>query len=763
MSTEKSGLGRWMLPLAALTMAAGLLAGRASAAWGWAAGGAVLALAAVILGREDRRRLGLLALVLCLAVVYGWFTWHPALPESRVWHVRGVVSEEIRTEANGQHKTVLQEVTLDGEPWPGGAYWSFYATETPAALAPGALVEGDFSLYHPGTAENPGGFDFREYLLQRGIGIGLYGSTNLTVTPDAPSFPGKLAALRHRLIRGLCDAMGEEAGGYAATMLLGARSLVPTEDRDAFSRLGIGHILSVSGFHVGVLYGLLALLLGLLRVPRRARFPLQGLLLGTYCLLAGGGAPVIRASVILLLREWGYLRGRQTEPLHLLSGAAIFTLLIRPAQVTAAGFHLTYGALLGLILVTPTLMHLRLPGAPLQPTGIRRALRGTLAATIGVQAGILLPMLYWYQELPLLSLLLNGLVLAGASLLLSLYWLVFALMAVPGVGAWLGRLAGAATVGLTGAVRALGSLEGIVLWTRQANLLTAVGCLLVLGGLAWLWRMKGKRRLVLLGCGLLVLVLSVIPWPHRGTEWIQFSVGNADAAVLMDEETVWVVDAGEDSTVSTYLHQRRMGVDTLVLTHLHRDHVAGAAALLDDRIPIRRVVLADGAENAAVDVEVMPLVERLLASGAQVERVGRGSELPLPSGRATVLWPEAGGIRSGADANDFSLALLFELHGTRLYTTGDLTSRYAHYSAVPAEICKLAHHGAQNANAPEDLAAVNPQVLLLSGGDEKRLELSREKAGKTPLWATQEQGALLLRFEDGGYTIQGFCGGRLSR
>ena len=97
MSTGKSGLGRWLLPLAALAMAAGLLAGRASAAWGWAAGGAVLALAAVIMGWEDRRRLGLLALVLCLAAVYGWFTWHLALPESRVWHVRGVVSEEIRT------------------------------------------------------------------------------------------------------------------------------------------------------------------------------------------------------------------------------------------------------------------------------------------------------------------------------------------------------------------------------------------------------------------------------------------------------------------------------------------------------------------------------------------------------------------------------------------------------------------------------------------------------------------------------------------
>ena len=751
-----SALRRWLLPLAALAMAGGLLLGRLSLHWAWAAAGAALALGAVIAGGEKGRGPGILALTLCLAALYGFFTWHPALPEARVWRVRGVVSEEIRVESDGRRKTVLQEVTLDGMPWTGGAYWTFYPSNVPEGLAPGALVEGNLSLYHPGGVENPGGFDFREYLLQRGIRVGLYGGEDLAVTPDTPSFAGRVAALRHRLIRGLCDVMGEEAGGYAATMLLGARALVPAEDRDAFSRLGIGHVLSVSGFHVGILYALLAGLLWLLRVPRRAQFPFHALLLGFYCVLTGGGASVIRAAILLLLREWAFLRGRQAEPLHLLGGAAILTLLLRPAQVTAAGFHLTYGALLGLSLVTPFLLKARLPGEKQVPSRLWKAVKGALAATLGVQAGILLPVLYWYQELPLLSLLLNGLVLGVSSLLLGLYWLVFALMGVPVVGPWLGGAAGTVTRGLTEGVRRMGALDGIVLWTRQASFFSFLGWLILLLGLAWLWRPNWKKRLALVGCGLLVLALSVIPWPHRGTEWIQFSVGNADAAMLWDGDSVWVVDAGEDSTLSTCLHQRRLSVDTLVLTHLHRDHVLGVEALLDDRIPIRRAVLAEGAELAEVDAGVLPLVERLTASGVEVVRVSRGDVLPLPSGQVTVLWPEAGGIRSGADANDFSMALLFELHGTRLLTTGDLTAHYAHYSAVPADILKLAHHGSRNANAPEDLAAVAPGAVLLSGGDDDRLALSREKTGDIPLWATREQGALHIEFRPGGYTVEGF-------
>ncbi len=743
----------------ALALAAGLLLGKHSSRWEWAAAGAAAAGLAVLLGLALRRKrwaAGILALVLCLGAVYGWHVWHGRLPAAGVRHVRGVVAEEVREGTGSQHKTVLQQVTLDGQPLAGGAYWTFYGDEVPESLAPGALVEGDLSLYHPGGADNPGGFDFREYLLQRGIRVGVYGRENLRVTPGVHSLAGWTAALRSSLAASLQRVMGEEAGGYAATMLLGLRTLMPGEDRAAFNRLGIGHVLSVSGFHVGILYLLLNGLLTALQVPRRARFPLHGVLLGFYCLLTGGGAAVIRAAVLLLLREWAYLRGRPTEPLHLLGGAAILTLLIRPAQVTAAGFHLTYGALLGLTLVTPLLLRARVPGLRHEPPRWLARIGRVFAATLGAQAGILLPLLYWYQELPLLSLLLNGLVLGVSSLVLGLYWLVFACMGVPVLGAFLGDTAARVTGALSAGVRALASLEGIVLWVPQANLLTALGWVLLLAGLAWLWHLTGRQRLALAGAGLLILVLSLIPWPHRGTEWVQLSVGSADAAVLRDGETVWVIDAGEDSTLSTYLHQRRLSVDTLVLTHLHRDHVLGVEALLDDRIPIRRVVLAEGAELPALHEDVPPLLERLLASGAEVVRVSRGSVLPLPSGRVTVLWPEAGKIRPDTDANHSSMALLFELQGTRFLTTGDLTARYEHYSAVPADILKLAHHGSRESDAAEYLEAVGPRVLLLSGGDETRLALSREKAGDIPLWSTLEQGALNVVFHPGGYGIEGF-------
>ena len=59
-----------------------------------------------------------------------------------------------------------------------------------------------------------------------------------------------------------------EAGALLSGICLGDRSGISREIRDRFTAAGAGHILAVSGLHVGVLYGSFVLLLG---VPRRIR------------------------------------------------------------------------------------------------------------------------------------------------------------------------------------------------------------------------------------------------------------------------------------------------------------------------------------------------------------------------------------------------------------------------------------------------------------------------------------------------------------
>lgn len=734
------------MPLSALALAAGILLGRSAPVWH--AGALLLAASALVMGcfRGRTRRAAFLAAAVAIGFLRGYAAYHPKLPEPESYLATGVIADEIHLRNDGQVRTILRRVTLNGKPVSGGVYWTGYPKELPEGLEPGATVTVTASAYHPNGADNPGGFDFREYLLERGIRLGLYGMDDAKVTGAAFTLTGWAARVRHDLTEGLTRVMGMEAGGYAAAMLLGNRELIASEDRAAFNRLGIAHVLSVSGYHVGVLAGMLALLFRRLHVRQGLRIAVTAAVLAAYCLLTGLNPPVIRAAALVILFQLGRWQQRQNLGLHLLSASAAAILLVSPAQLMSASFQLTYGAMLGLQLVFPMLERW------VARKGSRfRNLRRALCAGFAAQLGILIPQVYWFQEIPLLAFPLNVLVLTGAGALISLYWLVLALLILQPIAAVVGAVAGWITGCLLGAIRALGSLEGIVLWVKQANLATFVGWSCLMAGLSNLWR---RRRGWPIAMGAAIMALSLAPWPHTGASYLQLSVGNADAAVLHDRDMVVVIDAGEEGDeLATYLKQQRLSIDLLMLTHLHADHAGGIRALMDNGIPVRSVCVPVGAHSAAVDESVLALLAELTDTGAELRELARGDVIPLPDGAMTVVWPERDKVRPGMDANLHSLVTLAEVKGTTMLLAGDLDGAYELYAAAGADILKVAHHGSSASTSEAFLEAVGPEVLILSCGDATRQLSMEERRGEIPLYGTREHGAIRIDFDDGCYNV----------
>ena len=736
------------MPVTAATLAAGILLGRRLTAF-WPCLAALLpAAGAAALLPRGRRLIGYAAVVLCLGALLGQTAWHPAVPEPGVYTVTGVVVDEIGTGSRGQYRTRLGGVRLDGVSAPSDAYWSFDAEELPEGLAPGMAVSMTARVYVSGGAENPGGFDFRSWLLARGMRFGVYGMSDLAVTkPDGFRLRGVLAGFRQKVSGRLIASMGEEAGAYASAMLLGTRSLVGAAEREAYSRLGIAHLLAVSGFHVGVLAFLLGRLLS--RAPAKLRFGITAGVLALYALLTGMNAPVVRASVLLLLYEYGALRGRQRLSLWLLCASWTIMLVVRPAQLADTGFLLSYGAMAGLTLVTPRLQALLRP-----KNRVLSALWSGFCAALGAQLGVLLPQLYAFHELPALAVPVNTLLMLVAPAMLSLCWAALAVCWIPAAGPAAGAAAALPVKLLTRAATALSDSGAAVLWTKQAGLLTAAGWALLLAAFA----LRGKRnglRLLAGIAGAALTAFSLIPLPHAGTEYLQLSVGSADAAVLWDGDTVTVVDTGSDGlSLADWLHQRRLGIGSLILTHLHSDHAGGVAALLSDRIPVDTVYLPFGAEDASVDEGMTELLDRLEAGGTRLVHLAAGDELPLPSGSLQVLWPPKEGVRPGLNANQSSLAMLATLHGTTLLLTGDLDGRYENYAAVPADLLKAAHHGSASSSGEAFLRAVGPEAVILSCGDTRRPAAFREKLPGVPVWSTEESGAVTVVFTEDGFELK---------
>lgn len=740
----------WLLPPMAVLLSLGILLGRTTGDLLPFGIGCILTLAAVILGKRRLRFCAVLALAFCIGCVSGSVAFHPSLPAEGTYQVTGIVSDEIRGGANGQIRTVLSHVTLDGNPVSGGAYWSFYEEECPEDLIPGVQVALTAEVYHPSGASNPDGYDFREELLRRNVTFGIYGKGELAFSEAPFTFSGWTASLRHRIAGALVDAMGEEAGGFASTMLLGLRSMISGEDREAFSRLGIAHVLAVSGFHTGVLVAILALLFRLLRLPQKIRLLLYAVFLAFYSALCGLNQPVIRASLLVLLALSGKLLNRPRSGLHLLSAAWILMLLVSPVQLTGLSFQLSFGAMLGLTLISPSLrslIHCRVK--------IVQKLWDVLCAGISAQIGILLPELYYFQELPLLSLLVNIPVSFIATWMILLYWIVALLLPFPALCSFPAALAKESTLFLTDCVRKLGSTPGITLWTHASAWATWIGVILLFAGLCCLFRLRGRSRLALVATGIVITVVSVIPMHHSGTEYIQFSVGNADAAVIWDEDTVVCIDTGyDDGVLSSFLHRHRLTPDAVILTHLHSDHANGVLRMLEDGIPVSVCYLPEGAETQQIDDSMPELLDTLTASGTRLEHLSRGSVLDLPHGAISVLWPEKGRVRPGQEPNRYSMALMLDLDGVRLFQTGDLDGTMENYVAQHADILKVAHHGSVSSSSPEMISAVSPSLMLLSCANVSRHTAFSERVPNIPLYSTAVSGALTLRFFNGTYTVK---------
>lgn len=746
----------WLIIPSSLSLLAGVFLGRTTVSLLFPLIACFFAFLSVLLMKGRYRLAACVVLSFLLGVVAGCSAFHPSLPPEGDYEIRGIVSDEVTYGSFGQYRVCLSDISLNDHPFRGGAYWTFYTdNEEFTDLLPGKQVTFCSSLYHPHGADNPDGYDFREALLQRGILIGLYGRDDLKISePDSFSLSGWIASLRHRLSTSLIRTLGDETGSYASALLLGMRSLIPSEDRKAFSNLGIAHILTVSGFHVGILIGICAVLFRLFRLRPWIRICLYAFLLLLYAALCGMNQPVIRASLLLLIGLSGKVLNRPRSGLHMLSAVLFIMTILSPVQVTSASFQMTFCAVFGLIFIQP--LSQKIMSCPIRSRLLRRFL-SAMVMVFGIQLGLLFPLLVFFQRLPLLVFIISIPATFIFSVLIILLWLFALFLPFPGVASVIAAPLRFLTGSLLHGIRILGSLPGLSVWIHKPDVITGFGILFLFFGFCFYLRINKYVRTAFIITGSLAVILSLLPYNHTSTEYIQFSAGNADASLLWDQDQVYIIDAGEaDGTLSSYLRSHRLTPDAVILTHLHADHAGGLHSLIDDEIPIKKLYLPFGADSLDIHPDFVALLSQLRSAGTEIIYLSRGDVIPLPSGNLTVLWPEAGKVRPNQDANHYSLVSRIALKGSVLLHAGDITGTYERYSAVPADLLKASHHGSPASTLPDYLLSVSPQAILLSCQHESRLNSFRDRCGEIPVYGTPEAGAITVRFTDRTFTVSPF-------
>jgi competence protein ComEC len=557
------------------------------------------------------------------------------------------------------------------------------------------------------------GFDERTWLRRHGVHVVLR-ATRWRVVGRRGGLAGFADGLRARLARSMAPGLEGERRAVLAGIVLGEDEGLSDELRARFRASGLYHLLAVSGQNVALIAGGVLLLAWLVGLPRLfGQLAVLGAI-GGYVFAVGWQPSVVRAGIAGALASLAWLAARPQDRWYfLLLGAAVL-LAWNPYSLLDAGFQLSFAAVAAIFVAVPRLER-SLAGYP-----VPRSLADAVAVSSACGLATAPILLTQFGSVPIYSIPANALAAPVAGPLLGLA-LITALVApvLPPLAAALAWMNGWLAAYLAACARFVGGLPYAAAPPRTA--LAVIGLTIALALLAARLRPPRAPRLAVLG---LMLVLVAGGWrlrpgdaglpPPSGLRITFLDVGQGDGALLQVPEGAVLVDEGPpEADVEGQL--RALGVRRLamiVLTHPQRDHVGGAAdvlehlevgSVLDPGLPTQ-----SSDEKGALAAARRRHVRVILARAGQAFRLGRL--------RMRVLWPDGPGTR-GDDPNNHAVVLIASYGRTDALLTADAESDVTgHLRVPPVEIFKVAHHGSDDPGLADLLAQLHPRIAVISVG-----------------------------------------------
>lgn len=203
-----------------------------------------------------------------------------------------------------------------------------------------------------------GSYSEQDMMLSEGVFFDLVSKSedDYSVIHEQDSYPMIwLYKANDTLTRKLIHGIGKSEGSLAAAIFLGNKDAVRRNITRDFSRAGASHILAISGLHMGIIFGFLAFLLKYMFVPAKGRAVILSFVSVFYLAFTGFSVSATRSIIMLLMVYLSTLMSQSADSLTSLSVAGALIMLVSPETVMSAGFWMSFGATLGIILCVPPL------------------------------------------------------------------------------------------------------------------------------------------------------------------------------------------------------------------------------------------------------------------------------------------------------------------------------------------------------------------------------------------------------------------------
>ncbi len=627
------------------------------------------------------------------------------------------------------------------------------------------------------SARNPGDFDFKSYYSLAGVTGRVYLQSQKDVLfiqhNHGFSFMRSVVEpVREFMRKKIRSSMSGEEAALARAMVLGERMGISREVNEQFVNTGTVHILAVSGLHVGFLTAMLAALAAIMRIPRKFRFFVIAPLLIFYAFVVGMTPSIMRAVIMALVILFGIYLQRRSQVINSIGFACLVVLTINPAQFFSPGFQLSFAAVLSIAFfhrritqmvrrAYPVLENRRFLDSIVSLAGL------TVAATLGT-----VPLtVFYFGRISVVSVFANLLIVPAAGIFAIM---TFASIFVGLFSSVLSSLYGACAQLIAYIILTINYRLGTLVFSNtripDSRLLFSVLYFSWLAAVVWFGENDIRKKLllaILLGGDLVMLVDSLRAASEARVFVLDVGQGDAIYAELPDGRNL-LVDSGMkfgasdmgERVIAPFLERRGVRkLDYFVITHLHSDHIGGAAFLM------RKFRVANFIYPDQISASAMWQSTLTAAKSLKIPTRTAHSGMILDSGltyRIYVLHPN--GMYVGERGSSFrtrfnngSIVLKMSVGRSNFLFAGDVESEVEHVLVkcyggfLSSGVIKVGHHGSNTSSSEEFINAVDPDYAVISVGTGNRFghpsaDVLNRLASKSRLvWRTDSLGGAYLK------------------
>lgn len=682
------------------------------------------------------------------------------------------------------------------------------------------------------TARNYGNFDEKKYLHSEGVAINIYLKSFKILKKNDDSIRKYLYSLKEELCKkidliagagesdresvGDRELDGEGESGVLKAILFGEKENLDSETNELFKDAGISHILVVSGLHISAI-GMIIFKILRKRLSIYSSSVISGTIMVMFGYLAGQGISTNRAVIMYVISLIAKIYGRKYDMVSSLSVAAIILLYNNPYYIFNVSFILSFLCILSIgviykIWIDYIYMFFR-PKSKI----ICKIISG-FVASISVSAMSAPVIAYAYFEVPLISIILNIIVIPLMSVIL---FLGLSAVITSFISLYFGMLFIKIDVYILWFLRLLSNvsikfpfsriLVGRPEWYQIVIYYLVLFCFTLLAMIICRFKkviigkisFKRKIRICLLVLVFLVSLFGVIGIKRNVNGVISIDVGQGECILVSYEDKNILIDCGSSDIKNVAKYRvisllNALGIDRLdaiYVTHTDSDHINGIIDIIDsDKIEVSKVYMGvvvgnyESRNEFIAEIKERNIPLEYLEYGAvrydgdikcEVLDTGIYEDVDIGiyqefdmgiyevSGTSVHKASDIGRYDNAMNINNESMTIICSIADFDLFVGGDisigeeqvLVEKYKErLGEIEVYICS--HHGSNTSNSEEIISAIKPQKTIISCGVNNSYghpheeTIKRLKASCSKILRTDELGAIILAISPSDYSYE---------